>query len=122
MIRKEAVSAEDEEVYIYGWSLLLSTLGATLSILLLGAVAGEFLGTLVYLGFLYLLRPYAGGYHASTYFSCFLLTMTSYAAALLFGFFWPMPLMDWTLILMLFSIVVTFAGAPVQHPNKPLKK
>jgi len=122
MVRKGAVPAEDEEVYLYGWALLLSTLGATLSILLLGAVSGEFLGTLAYLGFLYLLRPYAGGYHAGTYFACFWLTIASFVAALLFVLFWPQALMDWTLTLLLFSLAVTFAGAPVDHPNKPLKE
>ena len=120
MIHKEAVSPEDEEVYVYGWSLLLSTIGSTFSMFLLGTVTGEFFGTLVYLGFMDTLRPYAGGYHANTYRACFLLTMASYTIALLFALYWPMALMDWTLILLLFSLVVTFLGAPVEHPNKPL--
>lgn len=121
MMNKGVVPPEDEEIYIYGWSLLLSTLGSFFAMLLLGTVLGQLPGTVLFILFFVFLRSYAGGYHAASYGSCFLLTMTLYSTALLFHFYLPESYIDWMLvILLLISVFITYRWAPVDHPNKPL--
>jgi len=121
MIEKEVIPADDEEVYVYGWSLVFSQFGSLLLMILIAALVGEFIGGVIFLAFTFPLRSYAGGFHASTYLRCFITSMSGFASALLLALFWPERLMGWTLLLLVFSVLVTFIGAPVDHPNKPLK-
>ena len=121
MVDKKIVCAEDEEVYVYGWSLIFSTLGSVLVMLLVAVIAGEILGTLIFMAFMFTLRPYAGGYHANTYLRCFLLSITSYTITLSAILFWSVHFLNWALVLLLFSVLIIFMYAPVDHPNKPLK-
>ena len=122
MIKEKIVPAEDEEIYVYGWSLILSHAGSFLTMFLVAALTGEVLGTLIFLAAMIPLRSYAGGFHADTYFKCFLLSMSGYAIALAVALLWPIHVYGWTLMLLLFSVLVTFSVAPVDHPNKPLKE
>ncbi|MCL2580461.1 MAG: accessory gene regulator B family protein [Oscillospiraceae bacterium] len=122
LIKNKIIPAEDEEVYVYGWALLLSHLGSFATIFLIAFLTGEVLGTLVFVFAMLPLRSYAGGFHADTYLKCYLLSMTGYSAALLAALLWSPHHLEWTLGLLLFSLVVTLTCAPVDHPNKPLKE
>ncbi len=123
MTNKGVIPPEDKEIYVYGWSLLLSTLGSFLAMLLLGTVLGQLPGTLLYILFFCSLRIYAGGYHAASYGNCFWLTLTLYSTAPLFHFYLPPAYLDGALVvLVLLSVFITCLWAPVDHPNKPLNE
>ena len=120
MIKHEAVPAEDEDIYVYGWSLILSHTASLSTMLLAAALTGELLGALVFMAFMFVLRPYAGGYHADSYLKCFVLSVGGFGVALLIALFFPVYFLDWLLILLPVAAVTTFVFAPVGHPNKPL--
>ena len=122
MIKEDIVSAEDEEIYIYGWSLILSHVGSFMVMLIAAALMGEVVGTLIFIVFMIPLRSYAGGFHADSYLKCFVLSMSGYAVALASALLWPSHFPIWTLSLALFATLTTFIAAPVDHPNKRLKE
>jgi accessory gene regulator B len=120
-IDHKVIAAEDEDIYIYGWSLMLSTLASTLMMILIGALAAEFFGSLLYILFFVSLRVLAGGYHANTYLKCFMWTLFFYLVALAVCAYLPVAWTTGTIIVLIsLSVVITFIFAPADHPNKPL--
>jgi len=122
MIVQGVVPKEDEEIHVFGWTMLLFSLGSSSAILLAGALLGQFLGTVLFLLFFTFLRSYAGGWHANSFLKCFLITSALYACCFLFHFHLPEAYWSLTiLILLLLSVFITFVWGPVDHPNKPFR-
>ena len=122
MIGQGVVPKEDEEIYVFGWTMLLFSVGSFSAILLAGALLKQFLGTVLFLLFFTFLRSYAGGWHANSFFHCFLITSSLYASCTLFHFY--LPEAYWSLaiyVLLALSLLITFIWAPVDHPNKPFR-
>ncbi len=67
-------------IYEYGIQLSLSTLASMCSIVLLGLLFKNPASAFIFLGVFFFLRLFSGGYHASTYARCFLLTNSVYLA------------------------------------------
>ena len=65
-------------VYIYGAELTLSTMLGCISVLLVSLLLGNILIGLSFLFYFISIRLFSGGYHANTYFSCFLTTNTTF--------------------------------------------
>lgn len=123
MIQKGAVQPEDEDIHIYGWSLLLSTAGSFLIILCLGFLLGELWGTMIYLLFFTSLRIHAGGYHANSFAKCFVVTMCWYGAGCVLSLGLPQELYPLALAILLgIALLITLIWAPLEHPHKPLGK
>ena len=74
-------------IYQYATELTLSTIAAAISVLLLAALLGNALWGVIFLVVFISLRLPGGGYHASTYRNCFVLTngvfLSSFIAAAL---------------------------------------
>ena len=75
LLRHQIIQEEALDVYVYGFELLLSFLFTTLLIVTLGLAFQRFLETTVFLGVFIFLRSYSGGYHASKYYACTLVTI-----------------------------------------------
>lgn len=121
LLKNQAISEEDLEIYVYGWEMILSTAGATLAILIISVLFKQFLGSLLYMLFFITLRSYAGGYHANSYLGCFLITITIYLGALAVVYFTaPGYILTGMLALLPISIFLVFWRAPQDHPNRPL--
>jgi len=122
MILQGVVPREDEEVHVFGWTMLLFSVGSFSAILLAGALLGQLLGTVLFLVSFTFLRSYAGGWHANSFFKCFLITMTLYACCSLIHFYLPEIYLSLTIrSLLLISLLITFVWAPMDHPNKPFR-
>ena len=67
-------------VYEYGIQLSLSTLASMCSIVVLGIFLKNPASAFIFLGVFFFLRLFSGGYHATTYARCFLLTNSVYLA------------------------------------------
>ena len=122
MIEQGVVAHEDAEIYVYGWKMLLFSVGSFSSILLVGFFLGQLWGTALFLLFFTFLRSYAGGYHANTFSQCFLTTITIYTCCLLLHSY--LPELYWDLavsVFLLMSIFITYRWAPIDHPNKPFR-
>ena len=119
LIAKEAVAFDEKELYEYGIFHLLLNIIDTISILLLAVLFHEVMPTVFYIICFCTLRKYAGGYHAKTVFTCYLLTLTAALGMLVllrqFDFIAPVQFAIWFIsgmIILLFS--------PIQNVNKIL--
>ena len=119
LITKEAVSIDEKELYEFGIFHLLLNIIDTVSILLLALLFREVISTVFYIICFCTLRRYAGGYHAKTVFTCYLLTLTAALGMLVllkqFDFIAPVQFAIWFIsgmIILLFS--------PIQNVNKIL--
>ena len=68
-------------IYQYGTELTLSTSAAVLFILLLATILGNLLWGIIFLVIFISFRFPGGGYHASTYRNCFILTNSVFLAS-----------------------------------------
>jgi len=73
---RNIISAEQENIYIYGFELILSFLSSILFVVIWSTIFGKLNVALIFLLFFIPVRITSGGYHASTYRSCFILTNT----------------------------------------------
>lgn len=106
-------------VYVYGAMLLFSTVSSAGVMLLLAALLGRFGYGVVFVGVFVGLRSFVGGYHASTYKNCFLLSQTTFllafaGAVALAG----RPLLQ--LALLLGAAAVIWTLAPIRNPQHPV--
>lgn len=121
LISAHIIDAEDQEMYQFGVVHLLyqvSFLAFALAVGLLLKVIPE---TVLFLAAFFGLRPYAGGWHASTQGKC---TLISYGiAAIALGAFRLMPeaaLLPLSIVQMLIGVAVIWRWAPMENPNKLL--
>lgn len=114
--------ARCEAVYIYGTELLLSTALAAFSILLISFFAGRLFSGILFILIFVSLRIFVGGYHASTYRNCFLLTNGIFLAVLAVSTLLdrlepPIPTLS-----LIPSFSVIWMLAPIRNPHHPLSK
>ena len=121
IMKKANISQRKKAVFVYGCELTLSTAASILSIIffsiLLNAVYSSFVFLFIFMG----IRFFSGGYHAKTYFHCFLLTNFVYILSFLFSKH-ILILMSWTVKAMLLfgSAIIIVALAPIRHKKHPL--
>lgn len=70
--RYVSMTEDEAEVYQYGFDIALYTLLSTAALLAIGALAGEFVSTVVCISLFYLNQTVGGGYHANSHLGCFL--------------------------------------------------
>ena len=109
-------------VYVYGTELLLSTTLAAFSILLISLLAGELFSGILFIIIFVSLRIFVGGFHASTYRNCFLLTNGVFLIALVASVLlekFETPILVCSLIP---SVGIIWMLAPISNPHHPLSK
>lgn len=119
LVLKKIVSDDMADIYIYGFELLISFFFSTIGVLIIGIILGRFLQTLMFLATFILLRSFTGGYHASTYAVCSLVTFSLFGVVLLLTEFAFVPLYLY-LILGLVGTAIMLLLVPIEHPNKKL--
>ena len=113
------VSEESEDVYIYGFELLISFIFSTTIIITLGLIFDVFLETLCFLVVFILLRSFTGGYHAKKYWQCTIVTLAVYAFTMVLSKT-ILPNIAVYTALVVVGVTVIFIMAPVENCNKPL--
>ena len=110
-----------EAVYTYGIEIILSTMIGISSILIVSGLLHEFKLGVIFLLVFAPLRLFTGGYHAVTYFRCFLISNISYLFLLLFNniIYTKLPLEIWLILLVLSSYYIAI-HAPVVNENQPI--
>ena len=103
-------------IYQYATELTLSTIAAAISVLLLAALLGNALWGVIFLVVFISLRLPGGGYHASTYRNCFVLTngvfLSSFIAAALLN----------QISNGIVFFVLLGSCAPIPNPHHPVSK
>lgn len=123
LIHNQIIQEDQEEIYLYGFQLILNSLLTMVWLLFWGCLLGKLGLTIVATICLVHLRQYAGGYHADTYLKCFLISNLSFfmiyqAVIWKVGFRWPTVLVGLSLLSTLYLIKV----GTTNHPRNPKTK
>jgi len=111
-----ALDADDRDIFIYGFEVLVSSVGTLVATLLFGSIAALTAETIAYLAVFTPVRGGIGGFHASSARKCFLLTLSITAV----GTYWGRLLTPWLIVAMtITSLLLIFTFAPFIHPNNP---
>ncbi len=109
-------------IYQYGAELTLSTAGAVVSILLLATLLGNILWGILFLAVFISFRLPGGGYHASTYRNCFILTNSVFLASFAISFVLLHAPSVTRNILLLTSCIAIWVLAPIPNPRHPVSE
>jgi len=115
-----AIQEDDREVYEYSLGILLVGISHSLTVFLIGLLLGMFVESLVLFASFFLIRKFAGGYHASKHWQCYLFTIVTVAGALLLSRVLLTQANMLFYVVLGVSAAIIFVFAPVGHPNKPL--
>lgn len=118
--RNEIIARDDEEVYVYGVQLVLSSAISFMVILLAGLLLGNFLLGALFLCCVVPLRMFCGGYHANSYLKCDLVFLGCFLANC--AAYWlaeglHIPLFSF--IMGAVAVIMVWIFAPIENPNKP---
>lgn len=120
LYKKEVISQEQKEVYIYGFTVLFLNILDILIILALGILIERYLDTIVFLMVFGITRQYTGGYHAKTVSKCLVVYMLIYLS-IMFLSSSNVILVNGAIFQILLCIVYIIAViiyAPIQNDNK----
>lgn len=120
LYKKEVISQEQKEVYIYGFTVLFLNILDILIILALGILIERYLDTIVFLMVFGITRQYTGGYHAKTVSKCLVVYVLIYLV-IMFLSSSNVILVNGAMFQILLCIVYVIAViiyAPIQNDNK----
>ena len=123
IINKGGFSLEKKNTFIYSIELLISFMCSTASIIIISSIYGSIIYSLIFMLVFAGIRFFSGGYHAKTYFRCFILTNTVFVVVLIVSHFEKnhgstLGLLIFTWISML---IIAFLS-PIQNRNHPLSR
>ena len=113
-------SAEEREVYIYGFDIAIYTFLSTLGLFFIGWMAGRPIETTLLIFVYYINQSFGGGFHASSHLMCFL-TMVLGELLFLISFLLPYSLLA-CIGISVISLLFMWMHPLVLHPNKSYLK
>lgn len=119
LIKNDIISNDDKTLYLFAVDQLFSLLLHIVTTLIIGALFGMFLESVVFLIAYIPIRQYAGGYHAKTPTRCYIISVVLTMVSL---YIIGLPIWSDYVILFVLSItsLIIFLLAPVEDKNKPL--
>ena len=122
-INNSIINDSDREIYEYSYEVMISQTVYILIMILISLIFGSILESLVFFIGFFICRKFSGGYHASTYTKCHMLFAINQIAFLLLLRFIKTEYFGLISILsIIISIIIIFAVAPIDHPNKPFNE
>ena len=119
---KSELDQSKKTIYQYGTELTLSTAAAVASILLLAALLGNLLWGVIFLVVFISFRLPGGGYHASTYRNCFILTNSVFLASFILSLILLSTPNIIRNVLLLISCFAIWVLAPISNPHHPVSE
>ena len=123
LLKKCDILDDEQELYQYGFFILLSQILYFTIAITVGAIIGIFIESIVFYTAFQFIRRYAGGYHAATETRCEILSTLSIVASI--GIIKLSKIYDFKTILLfitLISMVLIFCFCPLDTPEKPLSE
>ena len=109
----------DEEIFLYGVEVIITSLINIALLLTVGLVSGTTDQALVYFVSYAFLRKFIGGYHCNTNLKCITFNVSKYILYVLIC-----PHIEISIIIMLliilFTLVLIVYKAPFEHRNRPI--
>lgn len=123
LVRHHAFNEKDKELYEYGFEIVLSTLFSLLSILCISMCIRHIELFFSFLFFFFIPRLFIGGYHAKTYFKCFIVTNSLFVVNVKLTSLIEKHSQEARILLLIFlSCVIIYIFAPVTNLNHPMTK
>lgn len=119
LLKNKVILKEDKEIYVYGFKSGFTLLLNLLTAFIVGFVFGMILQSIVFMISYIPLRSYAGGFHASTPWRCYGISLFIIAAVLSWLKFVPF-LSIGCIVPIIIGSILCFVLAPVEDKNKPL--
>ena len=119
ILSKDAISEENYDIYVYGFTCFLELSISFISTFIIGICLGMFFECILFSCIFMPLRSMAGGLHLNKFFHCYLLSCFMLTATLLLVKFFSIP--DYVSLIgcILFPIILFIIG-PINHPNRPV--
>ncbi len=117
-INSNILRDEDREIYNYCFQAVISVAINYGLILLLSIILKEFICSLVFILSFLVFRKTSGGYHASSYLKCEIMSILSYLVLILIIKQFELVFRFSILFLLLGLIIILFLS-PIQDDNKP---
>lgn len=119
-IRRNIIPKEKEDIFVYGFQLIISTLSSMMTILLISCFTNIAYGIL-FLFFFMPIRGCVGGYHADTFEKCFIYTSLCFPATMMVSAIMQhMNLTPVAYILLIFGYIILILKAPCRDVHNPL--
>lgn len=121
LIKHSAIENEDEELYTYGFFILLSQILYFIIAIAIGILFNIIIESIIFYIAFQFIRKYAGGYHASTELRCEILSSLSIVICLFV--IKLSEIYDFQTLLFIISslsAVCIFVLCPLDTPDKPL--
>lgn len=121
LLKNKIIEAEDNEVYQYGFEMILSTIVMFLIVLVFGLLLGEMISSFAFFILFALIRSSSGGYHADTYFKCnFMYAINLIIVLLSVKFAPPFYNISSHIMFLLIYFLTVYQFSPIENINKPL--
>lgn len=120
LIEGKIIKIEERNLYLYCFGTLIEMAANLITTLIIGALLGKFIETLLFMLVFIPLRSTAGGYHCETAGKCYLLSMAVFLAVILtYDYISVISLYVCALICVIdFAAIIILS--PVASSNKPL--
>lgn len=122
LLTKKIIEEKSVNIYQYGIELMLSCFFTSGLILILSYIIDSFGAGLLYLAIYMSLKGSAGGYHASSYGKCFIISISIYVMQIIIVKMLSacnLPYLFWLTILLISAIYI-YRNAPVKNHNHPI--
>lgn len=114
-LEKNKIIQSRKEIYTIGFSLMLNTFLSYSVVILLSLKNNLLIESFLFISSFGFLREYIGGYHANSYFTCFIQYIFLFFTAILFL---QIPIY-FLIVLTILSLLILTKIAPIEHPNNP---
>lgn len=107
----------EEEIYIYGFELIISTIVGLASIMTISWVLADANSGLIFIILFVPLRIFTGGYHANTYSRCFVISNLAYLSVLFIKICLAsfVPCTVWLCVLGMVSCYIVIKAPLINH-------
>ena len=113
------IQEDDIDKCKYGIDIFISSFLEIISILVIAAILGNFIETVLLFVFFIPLRIYAGGYHADTKLKCYFISLVMYGFSYTLANITPSGMFVLINVIgTLFSLIMVLIMAPIIHINK----
>ncbi len=121
LIGLNTINSEDREIYEFGIQHIFITLLNISTVILIGFLIKSVKEAIVFISAFIPLRIFAGGFHFSTPFRCYIFSSCFVAGVLLAMRYFSVPLLIYCLLYCISGIII-LSFSPVEDRNKPLDR
>lgn len=120
LVEKNLIEQDEKEIYIFGLQQGFYFVLNIITAITIGILMGKAREIVIYILMFIPLRMFAGGYHANSYFSCYIISsiITFFTLKMTtimgYSFFW--------ISIGIISILIIWFLSPIEDKNKPLEK